>query len=412
MLETHLSSPITRQRLRAGVAADHIDAFADWLHLRGYKPNSIDNGLTSLAAWTDWMLRAGFSAQDLLAGFEACKLAIGKEQRVRYSRGPNQQSVTAASLFIRFLQLQGELPPPVARPSAIEQWPILGEFRSWMSAHRGLTETTLDVYQGILVGFLDALGDDARAYSAEALRAFVLDRARPHGIERAKSIVVAVRSFIRFHGVTGRCPAGMEHAIPGFASWRLSSVPKFLAAEEVERVIDSCTGYVFELRDRAVLLLLARLALRASEVAQLKFSDIDWRNGGISVCGKGRRHESLPLPQEVGNAILRYVNNGRPSLQAPEVFTTVLAPVHPLTRAAVTHIVRAALRRAGIKAPINGAHVLRHSAATTMLRQGASLAGVGAVLRHRSPMTTTHYAKVDFGLLSEIAQPWPEVSSC
>ncbi|GAC1525637.1 MAG: tyrosine-type recombinase/integrase [Chloroflexota bacterium] len=412
MLETHLSSPITRQRLRTGAAAEHIDAFADWLHLNGYKPTSINNGLTSLAAWTDWMLTAGFTAHDLLSGFEACKLAVSKEQRVRYSRGPDQQSIAAASLFIRFLRLGGELPQPVAGPSATEQWPILGEFRSWMRTHRGLTETTLDVYQGIIVGLLDTLGDDARAYSAETLRAFVLDRARPHGIERAQSIVVAVRSFIRFLSVTGRCPAGMEHAIPGFASWRLSSVPRFLAAEDVERVIDSCSGYVFELRDRAVLLLLARLALRASEVAQLRFSDIDWRNGGISVCGKGRRQESLPLPQEVGNAMLLYVNKGRPSLQVPEVFTTVLAPFRPLTRAAVTHIVRAALRRAGIKAPINGAHVLRHSAATTMLRQGASLAGVGAVLRHRSPMTTTHYAKVDFGLLSEIAQPWPEAPSC
>lgn len=412
MLETHFSSPITRQRLRTGAAAEHIDAFADWLHLKGYKPTSIDNGLTSLAAWTDWMLTAGFAAHDLLSGFEACKVAVSKEHRVRYSRGPNQQSITAASLFIRFLRLGGELPQSVAGPSATEQWPVLGEFRSWMRAHRGLTETTLDVYQGILVGLLDALGGDAGAYSAEALRTFVLNRARPHGIERAKSIVVAVRSFIRFLGVIGRCPAGMEHAIPGFASWRLSSVPRFLPAEDVQRVIDSCTGYVFELRDRAVLLLLARLALRASEVAHLKFSDIDWRNGGISVCGKGRRQESLPLPQEVGNAILLYVNQGRPSLQTPEVFTTVLAPFHPLTRAAVTHIVRAALRRAGIKAPINGAHVLRHSAATAMLREGASLAGVGAVLRHRDPMTTAHYAKVDFGLLSEIAQPWPEASSC
>jgi site-specific recombinase XerC len=170
-----------------------------------------------------------------------------------------------------------------------------------------ITETTLDVYQGILVGLLDALGDDTCAYSAHALRAFILDRARPHGIERAKSIVVSVRAFVRFLGATGRCPPDMEHAIPGFASWRLSSVPRFLAAEDVERVVDSCAGYVFELRDRAVLLLLARLALRASEVAQLKFTDIDWRNGGISVCGKGRRQETLPLPQEAGNAVLLYL---------------------------------------------------------------------------------------------------------
>lgn len=412
MLETHFHSPVTSQRLRSGPAADHIDAFADWLHLQGYKPNSIDKGLTSLAAWTDWMLTAGFSAQDLLPGFEACKAAIEKKQRVPYSRGPNQKSVTAASVFIRFLRLKGDIPLPVVPPSATERWPILGEFRSWTRAHRGLTETTLAVYEGILAGLLDALGDDGGTYSAETLRAFVLARARPHGIERAKSITVAVRSFARFLGVTGRCPAGLEYAIPGFASWQLSSVPRFLAAEDVERVIDSCSGHAFELRDRAVLLLLARLALRASEVAQLKFTDIDWRNGEIGLCGKGRRQESLPLPQDVGDAILLYVKNGRPSLQIPEVFTTVLAPLHALTRASVTHIVRAALLRAGVKAPINGAHVLRHSAATTMLRQGASLAGVGAVLRHRSPTTTAHYAKADFGLLSEIAQPWPEVSSC
>ena len=412
MLETYLDSPVTRQRLRVGAAADHVDAFTDWLHLHGYKPISIRNRLISLAAWADWLQAEGFTAQELLPGFEACKLMVETKQRVRYSRGPNHHSVAAASLFIRFLQQQGTIPPPTVRPSPAEQWPVLGEFRSWMRVHRGLTETTLDVYQGILVSLLDSVGDNPECYTAQALRSFVLSRARPHGIHRAKSIVVAVRCFVRFLGATGRYPPGMEHAIPGFASWGLSSVPRFLAAEDVQRVIDSCAKHVFEQRDRAVLLLLARLALRASEVAQLKFSDIDWRNGGIRVCGKGRRQEVLPLPQEVGDAILGYVNEARPPLQAPKVFATALAPYHPLTRAAVTHIVRAALRRAGIKAPINGAHVLRHSAATAMLRQGVSLAGVGAVLRHRSPMTTAHYAKVDFGLLSEIAQPWPEAPSC
>ncbi len=239
-----------------------------------------------------------------------------------------------------------------------------------------------------------------------------LSRASSHGIQRAKSIVNAVRSFLRFLGLTGQCPPDMQYAIPGFASWQLSSVPRFLVSEDVERVIGSCTGYINELRDRAVLLLLARLGLRASEVAQLKFADIDWRNGSILVYGKGRRQETLPLPQDVGDAILLYLDHSRLTLKVPEVFTTVLAPCRALTRAAVTHIVRSALRRAGIKAPINGAHVLRHSTATTMLHQGVSLAGIGAVLRHRSPMTTAHYAKADFGLLSQIAQPWPGVLSC
>ena len=123
MLETHLDSPVTRRRLRTGPAADHIDAFADWLHLHGYKPVSIDFLLRSLAGWTDWMLTAGFTAHDLLPGFEACKLAIKEEQRVPYSRGPHHNSVNAASVFIRFLQHQGELPLPVTPPSASKLWP-------------------------------------------------------------------------------------------------------------------------------------------------------------------------------------------------------------------------------------------------------------------------------------------------
>jgi integrase/recombinase XerD len=161
-------------------------------------------------------------------------------------------------MFIQFLQHQGELPLPVTPPSITDRWPVLGDFRLWMRQHRGLAETTLDVYQWILVRLLDALGDDANSYSAEALRAFVLDRAHLHGVGRAQSIVVAVRSFLRFLVAMGRCRAGLEQAIPGFASWRLSSVPRFLVAEDVERVIGSCTNDVFKLRDRAVLLLLAR----------------------------------------------------------------------------------------------------------------------------------------------------------
>ncbi len=412
MLDTHLQSPVTRERLRAGPAADHIDEFADWLHHRGYRPTTIDGSLRSLAAWTDWMRATGVRAQDLLSGFEACKAALEVEQHVHYHRGPNQQSLAAASVFIRFLREQGALPFPVPAPSASDRWPLLGEYRSWMRQNRGLTETTLDIYQRTLVGLLEMLGDDARAYTAESLRTFVFERARPHGIERAKSITVAVRSFLRFLGATGRCAPGMDHAIPGFAGWQLSTVPRFLGPDAVEQVLGSCADDANGRRDRAVLLLLARLALRASEVAELRFADIDWRNGSLLVSGKARRQALLPLPQEVGDAIVLYLQRGRPSLPVPEVFTTVVAPLRPLTRAAVTHIVRSALRRTGIKSPINGAHVLRHSAATTMLRQGAPLAGVGAVLRHRSAMTTAHYAKVDFELLSEIAQPWPEVPSC
>jgi site-specific recombinase XerD len=289
---------------------------------------------------------------------------------------------------------------------------MLNSFRLWMRQHRGLTESTLDVYQGVLIGFFERLGDDPHRYTAAALRTFVLERAQPHGIERAKSIAVAVRALLRFLTASGECPPGIEHAIPGFASWQLSSIPRFLEPDDVERVIASCGDDAGGLRDRAVLLLLARLGLRASEVASLMFADLDWDSGRIALCGKGRRHEWLPLPHDVGTAIQQYLHYGRPPLPSRQVFTTVNAPLAPLSRAAVTHVVRSALHRTGITAPINGAHVLRHSAATAMLRQGASLASVAAVLRHRSPRTTAHYAKIDLGLLGDIAQPWPEVSSC
>lgn len=151
-------------------------------------------------------------------------------------------------------------------------------------------------YQRILVELLAAVGDDPQTYTAEALRCFILERARLHRVARAKTIVVAVRAFLRFLGATGRCPPGMEHAIPGYASWQLSSVPRFLVAEDVERVIASCPADGNGPRDRAVILLLARLGLRASETAGLKLADIDWRNGRLAVSGKGRRQEWLPLP--------------------------------------------------------------------------------------------------------------------
>ena len=412
MLDHHVNSPITRQRLRSGPAADHIDSFVDWLHRHGYKPASMDSIVRSLAGWTDWMRSVGFAMHDCLEAIAACAAELQAGRRVRHSRGPNNHSLVSAALFIRFLREQGVLPPAVTPPSTVDLWPVIGEFRSWMRQHRGLTETTLDVYQPIIAELLTALGGNPKFYTAEALRGFALERARRHGNSRAKTVVVSIRAFLRFLGATGKCPPGMSHAIPGFASWQLSTVPRFLVAEDVERVIASCPVDGNGPRDKAALLLLARLGLRAGEVARLRFDDIDWVQGLLTVSGKARRQEKLPLSQEVGDALLLYLRQSRPPLRTPEVFTTVWAPLRPLTRAAVTHIVRAALRRAGIRAPINGAHVLRHSAATTMLRHGASLAGIGAVLRHRSPRTTAQYAKVDFGLLSEIAQPWPGVTSC
>lgn len=412
MLEDHVKSPVTRSRLRAGMVAPHVDAFVDWLHERGYTPITIDLRLRSLASWADWMCAAGHTLGGCLSTLEAFSAELGRG-RVRFSRGPNDDSRVAAVLFVGFLEERGILPKPLPSRSDLDRFPILSEFRLWMHQHRGLRESTLDAYQRVVVNLLSDLGVDTTTYTAARVRDFVLRRAKPWGVWRANGIRTSVRAFLRFLGATGKCNAGLGDAIPHHAHWRLAATPRYLEPGDVERVINACVGHrVRDLRMRAIVLLLARLGLRAGDVAGLAFDDFDWNGGRIAVRGKGRRREWLPLPMDVGEAVLKYIREARPRLATTQVFLKVNAPHGPLTRATVTHVARGALKRAGIKAPINGAHVFRHSAATAMLRSGASLAAVGAVLRHRSPSTTAHYAKVDFGLLSEVAMPWPEVSPC
>ena len=321
--------------------------------------------------------------------------------------------MAAARSFVRYLRERGVIEAPAPVPTLAETRPLIGTFRDWMRDQQGLAASTQDLYEPIAADLLDALGADPRTYVAADLRAFVSERTRPHGLWRAKGIVVAVRAFLRFLGASGRAPVGLEHALPTFSSRHLAAIPRYLEPEDLQRVIVACDGTeVGRNRDKAVILLLARLGLRAGEVARLTFGAFDWNEGRVAVSGKNRRAEWLPLPQDVGDAVLGWIHNGRPPIDSDRVFTTIKAPHRPLTRASVTHVARAAFLRANVKAAVNGAHALRHSAATAMLREGATLAGVGAVLRHRSPGTTTIYAKVDFGLLAEIAQPWPEVTSC
>jgi integrase/recombinase XerD len=383
---------------RLRFVADHIDGFKIWLNGNGYRATTIVEIVRLLAYWADWVQTAGFTFDTILAGFAASAAVFKGNKTIK-------APLSAGTLFIRYLQEQGTLPPPPTPPSPTETWPILGAFRAWMRDQRGVANSTLDTYQTTLVDLVKALGDDPKAFTAHDVRAFVLNRAKQHSRGRAKSIATATRVFLRFLVATGQCPPEREYAIPPFADWKLASIPRFLVADDVERAIAACGGES-RLRDKAIILLLARLGLRASEVSNLKLTDIDWKNGRLAITGKSRREEWLPLTQEVGDAIVAYVEQARPRLPTSRLFITDLAPIRPVTRITVKCIVRRTLIRAGIKSDHQGAHVLRHSAATAMLRKGVSLTGVGTVLRHRSLAMTMHYAKVDFGLLSEITQPW------
>ena len=221
--------------------------------------------------------------------------------------------------------------------------------------------------------------------------------------------------FLRFLIAEGKCSVGLDAAIPAVAHWRLSSLPRYLQAEDVERVIASCDqASAVGKRDRAILLLLSRLALRAGDVWQLRLEDINWKDASIAVSGKSRCETRLPLTQEIGQALVDYLQHGRPQSDSNAVFVRSRAPFRAFAcHAAVSVIVERAMHRAEIACASRGAaHVLRHSAASSMLRQGASLQEIAAILRHRSIETTQIYAKVDVVSLRTITQPWPMVQSC
>jgi integrase/recombinase XerD len=226
----------------------------------------------------------------------------------------------------------------------------------------------------------------------------------------AKLVITTIRMFLRYLVVYNLCDPNLVDALPTIAHWKRASCPHYLSKEEVEKLIAVCNPATAEgARDMAVLLLLVRLGLRAGDIVHLRRADVDWEHGALQLTGKGRRQSALPLPQDVGDAILNYVEHWRPDVRDEHVFLRVNAPFVPLAdSSAVSSLVRRAARRAGLSARRIGAHILRHTAATLMLREGASLQTISHVLRHQSLDTTVIYAKVDVELLSEIAQPWPE----
>jgi site-specific recombinase XerD len=288
-------------------------------------------------------------------------------------------------------------------------------FRRWMQQQRGTCDATLYNYGLDLRDLLKSLGEDPTKFDAKSLREFVLERSQQRGWGVAKRCTAAVRMFLRFLIADGKCAVGLDASIPALAHWRLSSLPRYLQPDEVEQVITSCDPATpIGRRDRAILLLLARLGLRAGDIVQLRLGDLDWKEAVIHVSGKGRRQTLLPLTQEIGDAVVTYIQDGRPQTAADALFIRSYAPFRALgDHSAISMIVAQAMRRAGVTCPSRGAaHALRHSVASSMLQQGSSLQEIAGVLRHRSITTTEIYAKVDVVTLRQIAQPWPEVKSC
>lgn len=400
--------------LDAGVLALHLETFLEKLESDGYSRLTRNNYRDSVAHLGTWMqlhdIVLAQVSQDVMARFERHRcMCPGGRRRKRMSR----HYVRRVQRFVRYLQIRGTVPvtlgPPVAPRNA-----MLDEFRSWLSQHRGLKPQTVTTYLYALERFLPSLSDDPAHYDSAAIRRVVFEHARSNSIVQTKHMITSLRAWLRFLAAMHRCAADLATAVPTVPHWRLSSMPRYISADAVERLIASCNPQrAAGLRDRAVLLLLARLGLRAGDILHMQLADIDWHEGTVQVAGKTRRASRLPLPQDAGDAVLHYLERARPDVAYEQLFLRVVAPYRPLSSSGiVSGIVRAALRRAGIDAPSRGAHLLRHSAATAMLRSGATLDTVSTVLRHRSADTTAYYAKVDILALNAIAQPWPEGASC
>ena len=315
--------------------------------------------------------------------------------------------------LLRFLRTQGVCPAARVETTAAED--LADRFGQHLQDQQGLATATIERYRTVAQRFLqDRFGRgavDLHTLRAADVIAFVKRQSQRLQPPALKCVANALRSFLRYAQYRGEVPAALIAAVPIVAAWTTTPVlPKAIAPEHAQRAIDGCDlSTRVGLRDRAVLLLLARLGLRAHEIIALQLNDCGWDSGHLRVRGKGGREQLLPMPTDVGTAIAAYLQHGRPASTDRHLFLRSLAPIRGLMPGsdAIGTIVREALQRAGVNAPHRGSHQFRHALAVRMLQRGASLREIGEVLRHQSPQTTSIYARVDISALRSLALPWP-----
>jgi site-specific recombinase XerD len=357
--------------------------------------------LTDLSAWLEG---EGLAAAELtdarVAQFLGVRRARGERELVT-SRG--------VALLLEHLRGLGVSPPASHRVPEGPAAEVLERYREYLSSERGLAERGVSRYVTEVGPFVASVtgtgGIDWSAVSAAAVSRFVVSVCGS-GRSPSSSLLAALRSFLRFAQLQGWIGLPLAQAVPSVAGWTGRSLPRRLEPDQVRRLLGGCDrDSAHGRRDYAILLLLLRMGLRAVEVARMQLEDIDWRAGELLVRGKGPREDTLPLPVDVGEAVVDYLRHGRPPTTSRAVFLRLQVPLRELSPIGVTSIVYRACERAGVSRV--SAHPLRHTAATQMLRAGASLGEVGQALRHRSSSATAIYAKVDHVSLRALARPWP-----
>jgi integrase/recombinase XerD len=373
---------------------------------RGYRPRSLSGQLELMAHLSGWLAEQGLGPAGLTEEVAERFLAVRRERVV------SLRSWRALGPVVVYLRGLGVVPEPVVSVDTPVAR-LVADYRDYLLRERGLTAGSVAHWERVARLFLaersEPLEDALRELTTGEVTGFVVARCasgRCSG-STAKILTGGLRSLLRYLHVAGFTAFPLAQAVPRAAGWRLSALPRALETEQVARLLESCDrASAVGRRDLAILALLSRLGLRCCEVAGLCLDDIDWRAGEVTIRGKGSATERLPLPRDVGEALVDYLRDGRPvSAGFREVFVTAKAPRRRLSPTAVTHVVGCACKRVGM-APV-GAHRLRHTLACELLRVGTPLAQIAPILRHASVATTAIYAKVDRDALKSLARPWP-----
>jgi integrase/recombinase XerD len=402
MAKTKPSYPRVKEPL-----ACYAEGFRAELGRLGYTPLTTAGHLRLVAHLSRWLAAQGLEAWQLTES--TAEAYVAERRRAGYV---NERTVRALGPLLDYLRKVGAVPLAVAAVPTTDIERLLARYRAYLTVERGLAATTAGLNVRLVRPFLvEHVGQrenrlELAELTAGDVGAFVVAQSarRSRSIKR---MVSALRSFLGFVYLEGSIDRPLSQAVPSPPGWTLTGLPKFLQQGQVAGLLDCCDlNTAIGRRDLAILTLLARLGLRAGEVAALGLDDIDWRRGELVVGGKGNRIDRLPLPADVGARIVDYLRDGRPSTaEGRSVFIRAQAPHRSLSSTGVTTVVAAAGRRAGLGTI--GAHRLRHSVATAMLGAGGSLGEIGDVLRHRRAMTTAIYAKVDLEALRTLARPWP-----
>jgi integrase/recombinase XerD len=377
---------------------------------QGYLPGPISCHMKLLVAASCFMQREALSTIELTAA------RIDQFLAERRAAGHTDRLTPKAMLpILSYLTSIGAGPPTPIGPNRDRLEQLREDYRTYLTNERGLVEWSVDCYSRYADIFLTEIARGTGAVVLSELDAidvisFVQRQAGSRNVHAAKQLVNATRWFLRYLATRQLVRQDFSGVVPSVAGWQVTSIPRAVTPEQLAAALSLCdrrkaTG----VRDYAVIYLIARLGLRAAEVAAITLDDLDWHAGTLFVRGKGHRDEVMPIPPDVGAVIAEYLADDRQRRSGRHLFMRVHAPVGPLNGAGISQIVHSAFARAGIERI--GSHSLRHTAAVEMLRSGASLSEIGQVLRHRSSSSTAIYAKVDYAALSTFIRPWPGARS-